>query len=396
MNYQNEVREYRLLIEKGEGILSGIQSGNLTIDIHGWIIKVIDHIIPLMLSDISEYQELVRIKGECESSNIIIPGEQYKQVSKVLENLKIACGFFVSFMEGNHEDVPPKNFVDIAYDRLKGFVGIVGTHLLSELKGKEDGKTTRTAMLHTYGRLYCLADGMLRLNQSHDYIAISGVLRAMLELYLDMRLLEQDIIGNGADKFFGFTKVQKYRDATTITKLRKKYRLDVEDKVRPIEKFVKDTPHEDIERERERLWGVDKKGKAMQPSHWTNLNVIERVEKINDESVLKIYLDMYYYCNYHIHSMYMNFPGENLNTVHLFMWNSYSLGGDMFSGSTRIINKKIGVLDEKQLEEQLHVIENRSRELFMCEKAEAGRKSRGQKTAWASELPILRGWAGTE
>jgi hypothetical protein len=340
-----------------------------------WIIDVTDQIFPIMPDQCPERTELETIRSIYDACATIIPSGIKNHILCVIRNLRIADSCMIDFLTADPNSLPLKTSADIEYDRLKSLLDTVRTHLLNDLKGKEDGKTVGTAMLHTYGRIYCYVDGMLRLNQVHDFFALSGCLRSILELYLDLRILEAGLIENPAEKYFEFPNVQKLKVAKTITNIRQECGLVSENEEKPMEKFLKEIEEREtqVPNPNKTLW-VNNKGEPVIPkSHWTNLDLIGRMKKIDDKIILSECLNTYYYCNWYVHSMYADYPAGKLEDTHRFMWYLYHLGGDLFAGSTKIINNWFKTMNPADLDDELSKIEQLTHKLYFGELVKVGR-----------------------
>lgn len=376
---KNIDKRYVLLIRKGEYILNCIRVGNLQVDLHTWIIEAADHIIPIMPLDIPEYKEVNEIRKLYCESKILIPGKILYHVSKIFENLLIAYKCFNLGVIGSPKDIPPEILADIAYNLIKQTRDYVKDNLVKQLIGKEDGKTKRTALLHSYGRIYCWVESIIKLNSIFDYLSIAGCTRAILEIFIDMHFLcnSNEHSHLDVERYFSFPDVSRFKTAKYIISLRNEYNLVDPDEQRPVEKFLSDAPdkEETLKSVREKLWGRTRSGKLIQPQHWTNLSLVDRVKKINNERIMNTYLETYYYCNWSVHSGYSDFPGKKAEDVHLFNWHLYSLSNKMFVESSILINNDVSVIDNHTLQNDFDNIERVSSRRFWGELVKAGIKA---------------------
>ena len=128
------------------------------------------------------------------------------------------------------------------------------------------------------------------------------------------------------------------------------------EEIRPAEKYLQNNPKQKVQKMREGLWGKNRKEKIIVPEHWSNNKVVQRVELLNDQDIFEIYLHIYYYCNWFVHSGYTN-VGRYIDEIHLLMGHLYGLSGDMFREGTYLINKQIPVMSEKHIKEMNHIKE---------------------------------------
>lgn len=372
--------EYVRLIRIGKYILNCVSVGNLTIDIHSWIIQAADHITPIMPLDIPEHEEILEIRKTYLASQILIPSRVLDDVSKVFANLCSAYQCFRFGAVGAPRDIPSQNLAEIAYALIKQTRDYIKSNLLTELIGREDGRTRRTALLHSYGRIYCLAESIVKLNGTCDYLSIAGSTRAILELFLDMHLMSASKDNMDVERYFSFSDVSRLKTAKNIATLRDEYSLVDPDEQKPVEKFLSEAPdrEETLKLVREKLWGKTRKGKIIQPNHWTNLSMVDRVKKIDDDTVVDTYLETYYYCNWSVHSGYSDFPGRREEDVHLYNWHLYSLSNSMFVDSSLLINKEIGVIENQTLRNELDKIAEVHSRRFWGELVKAGKEQKEQ------------------
>ena len=67
---------------------------------------------------------------------------------------------------------------------------------------------------------------------------------------------------------------------------------------------------------------------------------------------------------------------SSLEDIHLWMWHLYSLAGDIFLESTRIICRKAEGLENDSLEEKLSAVDSKAKQLFWGELVTVGRNGR--------------------
>jgi len=377
-NTVNEIRgKYHLLIQRGKYILHCIGKGILKVEVHSWIVAAADHILPIMPLEIPEYQEIKDIRDAYQKSNILVPGSLLADVSKIFENLLTAHRCFNLGVMGVPQNIPPQNLANIAYEFIKQSTEYMGNNLIKKLIDKEDGTTRRTALLHTYGKIYCLAESIVRLNKIVDHLAIAGCTRAILELFVDMHLLYNSNEKKDVKRYFSFPDINRFNTAKNIASLRKEHNLVDPDEPKPIDKFLADiTPkEEEMKSLRKKLWGTTKKQTPIQPHHWTELSMVDRVKKTNDRTLMNTYLETYYYCNWSVHSGYSDFPGRNAEDVHLFNCHLYSLSNDMFIDSSILINNEIQAVENETLQSELDNIRQVSSRRFWGELVRAGMKN---------------------
>jgi len=231
------------------------------------------------------------------------------------------------------------------------------------LVGKEDGRTKRTALLHSYGRMYCWVHSMVKLGNGNEgevpiaehAAVLGGCLRAILELFLDISLLKWETIEQGPEKFFSFEKVARHEFAKSSMDLDKEYKH--------LESQLRGTYQEAASRSQEiddcivRLWGVVKngrnKGQPNRPKHWTGMTVIDRVKNLGSDFV-RYYQHTYHYCNWTIHSGYLGSIIRTEEVASSFCALAYAFANDMFLRATKhMIEECDDLLDANGLKKQL-------------------------------------------
>jgi len=370
------IGQFEKLLRVGIEILQNITLGGLPHILDSWIIEAADRIIPIMPDNITQYPEINEIKKRYQENKILIPSKVLHDVTVVLENLKVAYDCFRLGAIGDYRDIPKENLAAIAYDQIKQTTEYIRKNLVEQLKGKENGRTKRTALLYSYGRIYCWVESIIKLDGLTDFLAVAGCARAILELFVDMHYLYFSDEDLDVERYFSFSDVSKFRTAKNIVDLKIEYDLVDPDKQNPVESFLSDSPEREktLKLRREKLWGRTKKGKPIQPQHWTNLSMVDRVKKVGGEIIMNTYLQTYYYCNWSVHSGYSDFPGRRVEDVHLYNWHFYNLSNKMFIGSSILINKEAQVIDSQTLRDEFNEIERVAHKRFFGELVKSGRK----------------------
>lgn len=321
-----------------------------------------------------DYSKLDEMKTQYMDNQSILRSSAKSDIYKVLQNLTIAHDCVLAAMNADYRDIPPQNLARINYDQLKRASDFVKEHLIKELKGKENGRTSKTSILNIYGRIYLWIQGMIKLDGPECCLTLAASVRAILELYVDLNLIGQGKITDGAEKYFSFPTVEKLRSAKGIVDIRKQFRLNTTNETTPVDEYLSKPENSDsnINVLGARLWGKTKKGNAVIPKHWTNQDLRQRVELLDDPDVADTYVSSYYWCNWCVHSMYFDMI-NNVENVHLFNWHLYEIAYKMFRSATELVNNTIKVLPKANLEDSLKNIENETFKCFFGEMVNAGR-----------------------
>lgn len=343
-------------------------------DIATWILETIEELLPLMPKNYPDYGKLGEIKTQyTDNQNILRPSAR-TDIYKVLQNLSIAHDCVLAALKADYKDIPPENLARMNNDQLKRLSDYIKEQFIGELKGREYGRTNRTATLNIYGRICLWIQSMIKLDRPEHCLALAASLRAILELYVDLNLIDQGRITDGAEKYFSFPTIEKWRSARSIIDMRNQFCLNTTDEAKPEDKYLSEPENSDsnIEALRAQLWGKTKKGNIVMPKHWTNRDLSRRVKLLHDPDVTDTYVSSYYWCNWCVHSMYFDMI-NNVKYVHLFNWHLYELAYRMFRSATELVNNTIKVLPKADLEASLKNIENETFKCFFGEMVIAGR-----------------------
>ena len=353
-----------------------ILDSTLPADISKWILDAIEELLPLMPNEDPDYAKLSKLKTQYMGNQNILRPSARADIDIVLKNLSIAHDCVLAALNADYKDLPPENIARINYDQLRRASDYVKAQLIKELIGKEDGRTCRTAMLNIYGRTYLWIQSMIKLDAPEHCLALAVSVRAILELYIDLKLIEQSRISDGAEKYFSFPTVEKWRSANSIVDMREQFDIGATNETTVIEQYLTKPENSDsnITTLRVRLWGKTRAGNPVKPKHWTNRDVRQRLELLQDPTVTEPYVSSYYWCNWCIHSMYFDMI-NNIKNVHFFNWHLYGLAYKMFRSSTALVNKVINALPEENLEASLNNIENETFKCFFAEMVNAGRNT---------------------
>ena len=350
----------------------------LPTDISTWILEAMEEILPLMPNDHPDYNKLSKIKTQYADSQTILLPSAKADIHKVLQNLMIAHDCVLAVINADYKDLPPKNMASINYNQLKHAYDYVKAKLINKLKGREDGRTSKTVTLRIYGRIYLWIQSMIKMDGPEHCLALAASLRAILELYVDLNLIDQSKIKDGAEKFFSFTRVEKWKSAKKIVEMRKQFKLNTVDKESSLEEYLSkpDNSDSNIKKLRAKLWGKTKKKKPAQPKHWSHQDLRQRVNLLEDPEIADRYTSSYYWCNWCVHPMYFEMI-NNIENIHLFNWQLYELAYKMFRSSTELVNKTIPVLSKDDLEASFKNIEDGHFKCFFGEMVNAGRSKKG-------------------
>jgi hypothetical protein len=363
--FQNLAREGSELLKLFDAERA-IQPKHISI-IRGWINQALDLIeIELALPpDSTEFVRLCELRKTYSTVTSILPGDTSEHILQVLECLKTAYKYFKALSGFDWSQIAPEERTGMCYSALAETWQFSRKKLIGSLKGKEDGRTKRTALLHSYGNMYCWVHGMVKLGAKSDEgddIAehchtLAGCLRAVLEIFLDINLLAKEIVDNAAEKFFSFQKIEKSRVARNLLKLDTESEHLKKEQREKIQKYVDSGSCEADDICIVNLWGCTKKDKPKRVRHWTAMTVVERAKAMGKES-LQFYQQIYHYCNWSLHSGYSVFPASK-EVALLFAAHVCLKANEMFLRSTKLLIEELPFLNAAELASELRKVQSR-------------------------------------
>jgi len=351
-----------------------VLDSQLPSDIAAWIRESMSEIFSLIpeAEDLSDYNVLVEIQSRYLKSPSIMHLSAKQDIEIVLHHLQCVEAATLA----NSGDIPPQNSADMAHFGLKcALEELESVKFIEKLKGKENGRTSRTAMLNIYGKVCMWTMSMVRMNRPENLLALAGCVRAVLELYVDLNLFLIEAIPNGAEKYFSFPDVEKWRVANNLISMRNQLNSSALRTDTRLDAYLKNPANSqtNIEALSIKLWGIDRNGKVFKPKHWSNMNLRQRVfDKVANDELSEIYIESYYYCNEMVHSTYTNLI-KNLETVCRFAWHLFELGTKMFLLATRLINETIEVLPKEDVESVIKKVDSKKLKYLFVELVKAGR-----------------------
>lgn len=376
----NDVRQLtRKYVADGEDLLQRLQrrevpDSQLPLHIASWISTVTDDILALMPEDCPDFSVLSAMKSQYARTPSIIQPSAENDIRCVLKNVRIAYDCSAAVANADERNIPPANMAAMSFDSLKEIVEYVRREVIERLKGRKDGRTQKTALLHIYARIYLWAQSMVKLDRIEDCLALAGALRAILEHYVDLRLIEAGSVRNDLEKYFSFQDVERWRKARNVVQTKKSLGLANSKETTPAEEYLNAPKNKEVNiiKLRESVWGKTAGGKVVNPKHWTDMTLIDRVKELGDLATTNMYLSSYYYCNWLVHSMYLD-TINNPKAVPLLNWYFYDLAWKMLRKATELVNEVIGVVPEDDLRSQFKGIKARAFKRFFGEMVKAGR-----------------------
>jgi len=325
-------------VEKSSGIALPLLSA-----VDEWLVKSTDFIVPLFSKRIldSDFSEALVVHDIFSTGRKIITDNYSTYLSNILDNLQQCLSFFYWFDHFDEKKLSPLRRAELNHSSLEAYVLYMQEQLIPKLPGLENGRTTRTAIIHLYGRVFSVVQSVVKLNNMQSCQLLIASLRGLLEIYIDMILLEHGLIENGIEKFFSFSELYKFKTAQNLKRIDKELGLK-NGSEHDVDKYINDFVEKiNITK---KLWG--KKNKV--PQHWTNKSLEERARLAKE---LKNYSDIYFYGNMYVHSGYLKFPRtkEDADLLCAYVY-GFSIG--IFRASTRILFDVVSLEDVKFITEE--------------------------------------------
>jgi len=139
------------------------------------------------------------------------------------------------------------------------------------------------ALFGLYYRLSALIKTGILLDRPVHFQSLTGASRTAIEIYVDAVFLHKNLISDGVERFHTFTDVQRLNAAKRLVKyLDDNPHLD-DHTTQPQRDFI-NTRAVGINADVVRLWGTNSSGAPNVPQHWTQLNLLDRADRVDDDT----------------------------------------------------------------------------------------------------------------
>jgi hypothetical protein len=366
--------QFQSLIQQGSWLQGAfdseqeIEPKHITV-IRNWVNQALDLIEPMVPPGDAEFNRLMQIRQAYSNTTSVLPGNTSEHIREVHTALIRAHEYFLIWCKSDFSRIEPRVRARACHAALDETWRFSRNDLLGLLKGKEDGRTKRTALLHSYGRMFCWVHSMVKLGSDNDgepliaehALGLAACLRAVFEISLDIDLLGGDKVKEGPEKFFSFEKVARHKIARSSLELDKEYKHLTAEQRSQMTAYAGTASgvEGEITGTITKLWGLTKKGKPNRPEHWTGMTVIDRVKNVGGDCV-RYYQHSYHYCNWSLHSGYIDFLLATEEGTSLFCALLYAFAKDMFRGATEMMIKEFAeFLQVEVLTDQLKKVQLR-------------------------------------
>jgi len=360
MNRIAEIEELKALILEGNKLKKLPESNKvfetsgpsglaipITSQMDNWIdtsIRLIYSLLPKTIIN-SDFAGVANIHEECVNKKQVITSNRKQNIDKLITTLNECLSFFGWYIGFEHEKLNIKQKAEYHFCSLEAIVQYIHRELISSLIGLEDGRTKKTVLLHLYGRIFQLVYSIVKLNDLRCSQLLGASLRSLLEFYIDMQLMRNDIVENGIEKILSFSMIYEFNSASNQIRIDK----EIQKPIPASSNLIKIAQNsEQITKTALKLW--NRRPKDIK--HWTALHFEERCRKANE---LEFFRHIYYYGNMYIHSGYSRFP-ETEDDTHLLCAHVYSLASEIFKKSTDLLLNEIDIAQKKETIQELEKI----------------------------------------
>ncbi len=154
------------------------------------------------------------------------------------------------------------------------------------------------ALFGLYYRLIALVKTAVILDKPVHFQSLTGAARTAIELMLDAELLHRNLFADGVRRFHAFTEAQRLRaDQRLRDFLKQRPDLD-DDTSQPFTAEDKGEKEDEVVA----LWGRKKNGDPAIPEHWSEMNMLDRADKLDDDAVTLLVREYYDLRNFNVHS----------------------------------------------------------------------------------------------
>lgn len=312
----------------------------INIHLDKWVEKSLTLLYSLLPQAIinTDFRNLTEISKK----NIVhVPAK--KRLFSLITSLEKCLAYLSWLLTFNEESLNLCQRAKLNFESLDAIVKYSQENLAPLLLGLEDGRTKKTAMLHLYGRLYQLSLSVVKLNDLSCCQLLVASLRSMLELFLDIVLINDNIIGNCVEKFFTFEMAHRLRTAKILIAIDEELKKPAKESS-VLRKYLEDS--ESKEEIIKSLW------KKIPKNHWTDLPVEKRARIANQ---LELYRHIYYNANMYVHSGYVSFP-KTEDEAHSLCSYVYAFSMQMIKEASEITCEVANLADKDEIKQEIERI----------------------------------------
>ena len=136
-----------------------------------------------------------------------------------------------------------------------------------------DPSDRENALIGTFFRMHLHAHALIELKMSKHFQVVMASARSIFELLLDLKILSDDLVDSGVEKYFHYHNVEKFRVADKLVRFRDE-NPDIELDISMYDEVVERVEErERMESHKLELWGGRKR-----INHWTAKTITERCE----------------------------------------------------------------------------------------------------------------------
>ena len=241
-----------------------------------------------------------------------------------------------------------------AYQILSQFHSMIKNKIIPELDRtlrEKQPSEKDCAFRDTFIRIFSAVGSLSKLNSRQDFLAAFSLTRIIFEIYIDMHLLEKDIVTDGINKYLNYLKCSKYKKLLGRKNWAEQNHFPFADKFPVHENFLQNPHQKENERTIIQLWG------NKFPKHWSDLNLPDRCAKLGSEFIERL-IEIYDLGNLSVH------PGpldwnliKDVEGADIIIGYAYAHSLDMFIDCCKICSDHFNI-SLASLDKYRHEIEN--------------------------------------
>lgn len=189
-----------------------------------------------------------------------------------------------------------------------------------------------SALIGCYYRAFLWMETFVTLKHPKHFQAAASGARSLFEVWVDMEILNKDLVNKAVEKYNAFAAVDRYRSAKRRVEKSKEF-PGLNLRITAQQKLVNDRGEsEKIEALFDEIWNK----KVNYKYHWSGENLAERVKFCSDD-IQKEYYERYAMFSWYVHSGASGYAHLNKETLKLCFTDAHILAQRAFLSCLKII-----------------------------------------------------------
>lgn len=193
-------------------------------------------------------------------------------------------------------------------------------------------------------RMYLWMESLVALNRSSHIQGVAVALRSMFELFLDLKILDEDKTGESYTKYIAFSEIEMFREGSKKVKFFEQNYPQKTEKYFIQKQFIEDPVRiERIAANLKNLWELDGIKDIGKLNHWTHMRTQKRTTQVGIEYE-EIYIEFYQRLSQIVHGSGLEFF-RKLNKEHFESYYAFchETAQKLFIEAMKIIAKKVEI-----------------------------------------------------